>query len=76
MKQNQKMEEQELRTALTHWLICKKDFDVFKKGEHYWLELLVNGNLYGRSDNVKEVEIKDFPYDQFYDIFNLSIERV
>lgn len=55
-----KMEEQELKTALTHWLICKKDFDVFKKGEYYWLELLVNGNLYGRSDNVKEVEIKDF----------------
>lgn len=54
------MEEQELKTALTHWLICKKDFDVFKKGEYYWLELLVNGNLYGRSDNVKEVEIKDF----------------
>lgn len=70
------MEEEELRTALTHWLLCKKDFGVFKKGEYYWLELLINGNLYGRSDNVKEVEIKDFPYDQFYDIFYLSVERV
>lgn len=70
------MEEKELRTALTHWLICNKDFGCFKKGEYYWLELLVNGNLYGRSDNVKEVEIKDFPYDQFYDIFTLSLERV
>jgi hypothetical protein len=29
------MEEKELRTALTHWLICKKDFGVFKKGQ-YW----------------------------------------
>jgi len=70
------MGEKELRTALTHWLICKKDFGVFKKGEHYWLELLVNGNLYGRSDNVKEVEIKDFPYDRFYKIFALSVEKV
>jgi hypothetical protein len=70
------MEEEELRTALTHWLLCKKDFGVFKKGEYYWLELLMNGNLCGRSDNVKEVEINDFPYDQFYDIFYLSVERV
>ena len=70
------MEEKELRTALTHWLICNKDFEMFKKGERYWLELLVNGKLYGRSDNVKEIEIKNFPYDQFYNIFTLSIERV
>ena len=70
------MEFEELRTALKHWLICKRDFGVFRKGEHYWLELLVNGNLYGRSDNVKEIEVKDFPYDEFYDIFSLSIERV
>lgn len=70
------MEFEELRTALKHWLICKRDFGVFRKGEHYWLELLVNGNLYGRSDNVKEIEVKDFPYDEFYDIFSLSIERI
>lgn len=70
------MEEQELRTALTHWLICKKDFSVFKKGERYWLELLINGNMYGRSDNIKEVLIDKFPYDQFYEIFTLSMERV
>lgn len=31
------MEEKELRTALTHWLICNKDFEMFKKGERYWL---------------------------------------
>lgn len=70
------MEEQELRTALTHWLICKKDFRVFKKGEHYWLELLSNGDLCGRSDNIKGVVINYFPFDQFYDIFTLSMERV
>ena len=70
------MEEQELRTALTHWLICKKDFSVFKKSERYWLELLINGNMYGRSDNIKEVLIDKFPYDQFYEIFTLSMERV
>jgi hypothetical protein len=70
------MEEKELRTALTHWLICKKDFGVFKKGEHYWLELLSNGDLCGRSDNIKGVVINNFPYDQFYGIFTLSTERV
>lgn len=70
------MEEKELRTALTHWLICKKDFSVFKKGEYYWLELTINGCMYGRSDNIKGVLIDRFPYDQFYEIFTLSIERV
>lgn len=70
------MEEKELRTALTHWLICKKDFGVFKKGESYWLELLSNKGLCGRSDDIKDVVINDFPYDQFYDIFTLSMERV
>lgn len=67
---------EELKTALRHWLICKKDYDVFKKGEHYWLELLINGNMCGRSDNIKGVEIKDFPYDKFYEIFILSNERI
>ena len=70
------MEEKELRTALTHWLICKKDFLVFKKEERYWLELLSNGDLCGRSDNIKGVVINDFQYDKFYDIFTLSMERV
>ena len=70
------MEEKELRAALTHWLICKKDFRVFKKGERYWLELLSNWDLCGRSDNIKDVVINYFPYDQFYDIFTLSMERV
>lgn len=70
------MKEKELRTALTHWLICKKDFGVFKKGEYYWLELLINGNMYGRSDNIKGVVINYFPYDQFYDIFTLSMAMV
>lgn len=70
------MEEKELRTALTHWLICKKDFGVFKKGEYYWLELLSNGILCGRSGNIKGVVINYFPYDQFYDIFTLSMVRV
>ena len=70
------MEEKELRAALTHWLICKKDLGVFKKEERYWLELLSNGNFCGRSDNIKGVVINDFPYDQFYDIFTLSTERV
>ena len=70
------MEEKQLRIALKNWLICKKDFGVFKKGEHYWLELLSNGDLYGRSDNVKDVVINNIPYDQFYDIFTLSMERV
>jgi hypothetical protein len=69
------MEEQELRTALTHWLICKKDYQIFKKGEHYWLELLLNGNFCGRSDNIKN-NVVYIPYDKFYDIFTLSIERV
>ena len=49
---------------------------VFKKEERYWLELLSNGNFCGRSDNIKGVVINDFPYDQFYDIFTLSMERV
>lgn len=70
------MEEKQLRTALKNWLICKKDFGTFKKGERYWLELLSNGCLCGRSDNVKGVVINDFPYDHFYDIFTLSMERV
>ena len=70
------MEEKELRTALTHWLICNKDFGVFKKGGRYWLELLSNGDLCGRSDNIKGIAINYFPYDQFYDIFTLSMERV
>ena len=54
----------------------KKDFSVFKKGERYWLELTINGCMYGRSDNIKGVLIDKFPYDQFYDIFTLSIERI
>lgn len=69
------MEEQELRTALTHWLICKKDYQIFKKGERYWLELLLNGTFCGRSDNIKNIVVY-IPYDRFYDIFTLSIERV
>ncbi len=40
------------------------------------LELLSNGDLCGRSDNIKGVVINDFPYDKFYDIFTLSMERV
>ena len=70
------MEEKELRIALKNWLICKKEFGVFKKEEHYWLELLSNGDLIGRSDNIKGIVINDFPYDHFYDIFTLSMERV
>lgn len=69
------MEEKELRAALTHWLICKKDYGVFKKGEHYWLEMLPNGNMFGRSDNVKG-KIITVPFYEFYDIFTLSMERV
>ena len=33
------MEEKELRTALTHWLIGSKDFEVFKKGDSRLKEL-------------------------------------
>lgn len=54
----------------------KKDFSVFKKGERYWLELTINGCMCGRSDNIKGVLIDKFPYDQFYDILTLSIERI
>ena len=72
----EKMETEELKTALTHWLICERDWGVFKKKEHYWLELLSNGNMCGRSDNIKGIEIKDFPYDDFYEIFSLSHIRI
>ncbi len=46
-----------IREYLGYWLECTESFGPFVKGEHYWLELLENGNLYGRSDNVKEQEI-------------------
>jgi hypothetical protein len=67
--------EEEIRAACTHWLICKKDYGVFKKGEHYWLEILLNGNMFGRSDNVKGMIIT-VPFLDFYEIFTLSSERV
>lgn len=67
--------EQEIRTALKHWLLCKKDYGLFKKGEYYWLEMLSNGDMCGRSDNVKDCIIY-IPFEKFYDIFVLSAEKV
>lgn len=47
----------EIRAYFGYWLVCTKDFGFFFEGEHYWLELLENGNICGRSDNVKGKEM-------------------
>lgn len=42
-----------IREYLGYWLECTESFAPFVKGEHYWLELMENGQFFGRSDNVK-----------------------
>lgn len=41
-----------------HFLRCLKSFNVFKQGEHYWLEYIGDDKYIGRSDNILN--------DQFY----------
>ena len=43
--------DMDIQEFIKKWLVCRKDFLIFKKGEHYWLELCADGRFCVRSDN-------------------------
>lgn len=64
-----------IREYLSHWLVCTKDTGIFCKGEHYWLELLENGNFCGRSDNIKGIAI-DLSLRVLLNNFEITMENI
>lgn len=64
-----------IREYLSHWLICTKDTGLFRKGEHYWLELLEEGFFCGRSDNIKE-RIIDLSLRELFNNFVMTMENI
>lgn len=64
-----------IREYLSHWLVCTEDTGIFRKGEHYWLELLEDGNFCGRSDNVKE-RIIDLSLRELLNNFVITMENI
>lgn len=66
---------QEIREYISHWLLCKKSWGVFLEGQLYWLELLENGQFYGRSDNIKGKTIS-IPTELLEEIFETTKDLV
>lgn len=64
-----------IREYLSHWLVCTKDTGLFRKGEHYWLELLEDGIFCGRSDNIKERMI-DLSLRELFNNFEITMENI
>lgn len=64
-----------IREYLSHWLVCTKDTGIFRRGEHYWLELLEDGNFCGRSDNIKE-RIIDLSLRELFNNFMITNENI
>ena len=67
----------EIKTALEHWLICKKDYKMFRKGECYALSLSENysadnNTFIIKSRNLRGITVDNFPLDEFFDIFAVS----
>lgn len=64
-----------IREYLSHWLVCTRGAGMFRKGEHYWLELLENGSFCGRSDNIKE-KIIDLSLRELFNNFEITMENI
>lgn len=55
-------------------LICLLDFNIFKKGQSYWLEYVGNDTYIGRSDNIlnEKVTIEPFQLDYFIESYKFD----
>lgn len=56
------------------FLKCLLDFNIFKKGQNYWLEYIGNDTYIGRSDNIlnEKVIIKPFQLDYFIESYKFD----
>ena len=69
------MKEYLTNDFIQYWLICKKSFNVFLRGERYWLEK-VSEDIYNvRSDNALGQYVR-ITNEQMFDNFERTDELV
>ena len=71
---NELADEEKNNFVRGQFLQCKRSFDEFKEGEHYWLEYVGDDMYVGRSDNILNQKFHITPR-QLYTLFSQQLEK-